>query len=219
MDLSKKLPIFASMNEAAQKQSRRTEHMTGRSMPASVVSVDGQIVTVKFEVKSDFTLPQLQVPIFGSEYIRLPIQVGCKGIVVPSDYYIGAMSGMGAGTASLNKQGNLSNLVFLPIGNKSWSKHDGDTLTLYGVSGVEITDKDGGKSLISIKEDGITMTNGSSTASVTSDSATVSHGSNSVKADSSGVSVTGTLTINGMLFTAHTHTNGNQGAPTGGVIA
>lgn len=219
MDQSRKLPIFSNLVATAQQQAQRNEHMTGRCMPASVVSVDGRIVTVNFEVKSDFNLMQLEVPLFGSEYIRTPIQKGCMGFVISSDYYMGGISGLGAGVATLAKQGNLSNLVFFPVGNAGWDNADPDTLTLYGVSGVEIMDKQGGKSLISIKEDGITMTNGSSTASITSDSATVSYGDNSVKADNSGVSITGTLTINGMAFTAHTHTNGNEGSPTGGVIA
>ena len=219
MDQSRKLPIFQNLVETARQQSQRTEHMSPRTMPASVVSVSGQIVTVKFEVKSEFNLPQIQVPIFGSEYIRIPVQPGCKGILIPSDYYLGGISGLGAGTATLAKQGNLSNLSFFPIGNKNWSSVDKDTLTLYGVKGVEIMDKQGGNSLISIKDDAISMTNGSSSVTVSSNGSEISHGSNSVKADSSGVTVTGTLTINGMEFTAHTHTNGNQGAPTGGVIA
>lgn len=193
--------------------------MSPRTMPASVVSVSGQIVTVKFEIQSDFNLPHIQVPIFGAEYIRLPIQEGCKGILIPSDYYIGGISGMYAGTATLSKSGNLSNLSFFPLGNKNWASVDANTLTLYGVSAVSIADKLGGNSLISIKDDAITMTNGSSSATVSSSGSEIAHGSNSVKVDSSGVDVTGTLTINGMAFTAHTHTNGNNGSPTGGVIA
>ena len=34
----------------------------------------------------------------------------------------------------------------------------------------------------------------------------------------SAVNITGTLTINGQPYLSHTHTNGNEGSPTGGVI-
>lgn len=203
MDQSRKLPIYSSLVETARKASTRAVHMDGRSMPATVVSVSGSIVTVNFELDSDFTIPQIQVPVFGAEYIRQPIQKGCKGVVIASDYYLGAMSGLGPGRAKLPKRGNLSNLVFFPIGNAGWSSVDQDTLTMYGVSGVKILDKLGGSSYVSVKEGVTTLSNGSAT----------------VKLTGSKVEITGTLVINGQQYTAHTHSNGNEGNPTGGVIA
>ena len=202
MDQSRKLPIFASLVETARKQSNRSVHMDGRSMPATVAAVSGSIVTVNFELESDYTIPQIKVPVFGAEYIRQPIQVGCKGVVIASDYYLGAMSGLGPGRATLPKRGNLSNLVFFPIGNSGWSSVDGDTLTMYGVSGVKILDKLGGSSFVEVEEGSITLSNGNST----------------VKLDGGNVEITGTLIVNGQQYTAHTHTNGNEGNPTGGVI-
>lgn len=202
MDQSRKLPIFSSLVENARKQSRQAVHMDGRSMPATVAAVSGSIVTVNFELDSDYTLPQIKVPVFGAEYIRQPIQVGCKGVVIASDYYLGAMSGLGPGRAKLPKRGNLSNLVFFPIGNSGWSAVDGDTLTMYGVSGVKISDKLGGSSYVTVEDGATTLSNGSAT----------------VKLTGSNVEITGTLVINGQQYTAHTHTNGNGGSPTGGVI-
>lgn len=202
MDQSRKLPIYSSLIETARKASTRAVHMDGRSMPATVVSVSGSIATVNFELESDFTIPQIAVPIFGAEYIRQPIQNGCKGVVFASDYYLGAMSGLGPGRATLPKRGNLSNLVFFPIGNSGWSPVDDDTLTMYGVSGVKILDKLGGSSYVEVEEGAITLSNGDA----------------SIKLDGGNVEITGTLVINGQTYTAHTHTNGNQGSPTGGVI-
>lgn len=202
MDQSRKLPIYASLVETARKTSTRAVHMDGRSMPATVVSVSGSIVTVNFELESGFTLPQIAVPVFGAEYIRQPIQKGCKGVVIASDYYLGAMSGLGPGRATLPKRGNLSNLVFFPIGNSGWSSVDSDTLTMYGVSGVKILDKLGGSSYVEVEEGAITLSNGNST----------------VKMNGGNVEITGTLIINGQQYTSHTHTNGNEGNPTGGVI-
>lgn len=202
MDQSRKLPIFSSLVETAKKQSNRAVHMDGRSMPATVVSMNGSIATINFELDSPYTLPQIQVPVFGAEYIRVPIQPGCKGVVMASDYYLGAMSGLGPGRATLPKRGNLSNLVFFPISNSGWASEDGKTLTLYGVTGVKIMDKPGGASLVSVEDGSITLSNGNSSVAITSD----------------GVAISGNLTINGQAYTQHTHTNGNGGHPTGGVI-
>lgn len=203
MDQSRKLPIFSSLAAGAKQQSDRAVQMDCRSMPATVVSMSGSIATVNFELDSGYPLPQIQVPVFGSEYIRQPLQKGCKGVVISSDYYIGGMSGLGAGKATTVKRGNLSNLVFFPIGNVSWSSYDAGLLTLYGVSGVKILDSDGGSSLVEVQKNSITLSNGNA----------------SIKISGGNVSITGTLQINGQAYLAHTHTNGNQGNPTGGVIA
>lgn len=202
MDQSRKLPTFASLSEGAKRQASRAVHMDARSMPATIVSVSGSIATVNFEIDSGYAIPQIQVPILGSEYIRSPLQKGCKGVVLSSDYYIGAMSGLGPGKASLSKRGNLSNLVFVPIGNTNFSSYDGSHLTIYGVSGVKILDKDGGSSSVLVEETSISLSNGQS----------------SIKIEGGNVEITGTLVINGEDYLSHMHTNGNGGSPTGGVV-
>ena len=202
MDNSRKLPIFSSIGQAARQQAVRSDNLAGKAMPASVASVNGAAVTVNFEVQTGYPLPKISVPILGSEYIRLPIQPGCKGMVISSDYYLGAMTGLGTGAADMKRRGNLGNLVFVPLGSQSWASVDGDVLTMYGVSGVTITDKDGGNSSVTLTED----------------SAVLKCGDASVTCSGGKVSVSGTLVINGQEYTAHTHTNGNQGQPTGGVI-
>ncbi len=202
MDLSRKLPIAANSIKSSAKQAGISSEALGKSLPATVVSVSGSLVTVNFEVSGDFTLPQIQVPVLGSEYIRLPIQSGCKGMVISSDYYLGNMSGLGTGKATFVRNGNLTNLVFVPIGNKSWSSVDGDVLTLYGVSGVLLKNSESGDASVSITSDDVTLaTSGASVALSGSD-----------------VTITGTLSINGLAYVSHTHTNGNEGSPTGGVI-
>lgn len=203
MDQSRKLPIYSSLVAGARNAASRQNELNGRCMPASVVSVSGSIVTVQFEVNSEFTLPHMTVPIWGAEYVRLPIQPGCKGMVISSDYYLGGMSGLGPGVATIRQNGNMSNLVFLPLGNKNWSAVDGNALTLYGVDSVVITDKLGGSSSVSVTSDGVSMKSSGA----------------SVVCSGSGVAITGTLTINGQAYLSHTHTNGNDGDPTGGVIS
>lgn len=44
------------------------------------------------------------------------------------------------------------------------------------------------------------------------------NGTNTIDLNANTININGTLIINGQPYTAHTHTNGNNGAPTGGVI-
>jgi hypothetical protein len=129
----------------------------GKALPCSVVSVSGAIVTVKFEINSSFTLPEVTIPIFGAEYIRLPIQQGCKGVCFPADARLDQMSGIGTGIADLSRPGNLTALVFLPIGNKSWTASDDvNAVVIYGPNGVILRDT-GKKSTVTISQSGIAM--------------------------------------------------------------
>jgi len=136
--LARSLELFANRKVGAAMQ------LMGQSLPASVVSRTGGIVTVNFELTNvPFTLPQITVPMIGSEYVRLPIQPGCMGWVIPADAYLGGMSGLGGGTADLTKRPNLSNLVWSPIGNKNWSaSEDDNALVLYGPDGTIIRSLD-----------------------------------------------------------------------------
>ena len=83
---------------------------TGASLPCSVVSVSGQIVTVKFEVDSSpWTLPQIAIPIATWSYDWIPVQPGDMGLTVPSDVYLGGISGLGGGVLSKHE------IVFPPV--------------------------------------------------------------------------------------------------------
>lgn len=127
-------------------------------MPCSVVSVAGSIVTVKFEITSPFTLPNVAVPLFGPEYIRYPIQPGCAGVVFPADARLGGVSGLGIGIADLSTPANLSALVFFPIGNAGWTpSEDPNALLLYGPDGVIIRDKSSHTKIV-LTPTGVTIT-------------------------------------------------------------
>lgn len=149
LDLSQKVPMARSLNQIAQKKAHDLIQLTGRALPASVTAVSGSIVTVKFEIQTSYTttLPKVTIPLFGPEYIRYPTQVGDKGMVIPADTFLGGMSGLGSGVASLAMPANLSALVFMPIGNKNFSATDNPNATLiYGPDGVILRKVD--KSLI-----------------------------------------------------------------------
>ena len=138
---SQKTPLARSLESFANRKVAGAIQLLGQSLPASVAAiVSSGIVTVKFELTNiPFTLPQITVPIFGSEYLRLPIQVGCKGAVMAFDAYLGGMSGLGGGTADLTRRPNLSNLAFCPLGNSAWSATDDpNAVVLYGPDGAII---------------------------------------------------------------------------------
>ncbi len=146
---AQKTPVARSLERFAAQKATAAIELTGRALPCSVVSVmSSGIVVVKFELRNvPFTLPQITVPMIGSEYIRLPIQVGCKGLVIAADAYLGGMSGLGGGTADLTPRPNLSNLAFVPLGNSAWvPTEDPNAVVIYGPDGSII--RDSAKSIV-----------------------------------------------------------------------
>lgn len=158
-DNSQKLWLGGSANRVAQRHVNDAIAQLGYALPCSVVSVAGSIVTVKFEVNaSPFTLPQITVPVFGPEYIRYPIQAGCQGVCYPASVGIGNVTGLGPAAAPrMTRPGNLSALVFFPVGNKNFSPTDDpNALVLYGPDGVIIRDA-GKKTTITLTVNGVTI--------------------------------------------------------------
>jgi hypothetical protein len=134
--------LVKSLNTNTQKRVSEAIQQLGKALPCSVTAVTGSIVTVSFDLTNiPFTLPNVECTLAGPEYIRLPVQAGCKGVVFPADAYIGGVTGLGGGTADLSLVGNLSALVFFPVGNKGWTPTDDpNSLVMYGPSGAIIRD-------------------------------------------------------------------------------
>lgn len=154
---AQKTPFVSTQSRFAEGKARDALQKTGKSLPCSVVKVSGAIITVRFEVQSGFTLPNVTVPLFGPEYIRYPIQPGDKGLVFAADAYLGGMSGLGGGVADLATRANLTSLVFFPMGNKFWSTVDPNSVTVYGPNGVVLRDT-GSNSQIILTPSGIIVT-------------------------------------------------------------
>jgi hypothetical protein len=157
---AQKLQLGKSLNQWATRTISEAIELLGKALPCSVVAVSYPIMTVKFEVNAaPFTLPQLQVPIVGAEYIRYPIQVGCKGVVQPMDVYIGNITGLGPSSApTLAMPGNLSALVFLPVGNINWSATlDPNAVDIYGPDGA-ILRNTANTSKVQVNNSGTTIT-------------------------------------------------------------
>lgn len=177
---SLKTPFAATLPTFARGQIDQASELDGMALPCHVVSVSGAIVTVAFDIQTDFTLPQAEMAILGAEYVRLPVQIGCKGLAIPADAYLGAVTGLGGSTTPFLQPGNLGALAFLPIGNKNFSTVDGNVLVMYGPNGVTLRDA-----------------NSNTTIVLTTTAATVTRGSVSLVVDNTGVTVHGNLTVTG----------------------
>ncbi|MES2048847.1 MAG: hypothetical protein V4447_10630 [Pseudomonadota bacterium] len=151
-----KIPLASSLNVFAQGKVNDAFQKAGQALPCSVVAVQGSIVTVKFEINSVFTLPNVTMPLAGAEYIRYPIQVGDKGVCFPASARLGGMSGIGGGTADLSLPGNLTALVFLPMGNTGFFEVNPQAVVIYGPDGVVLMDT-GNQSNITLTPAGIAM--------------------------------------------------------------
>jgi hypothetical protein len=133
------------INKFAEQKALSAIQVTGKALPCHVVAVSGSIVTVRFDINSVFTLPDVTCPMSGPEYIRYPIQPGDQGVVLAIDYYLGGISGIGGGVATLTPQANLSALVFVPVSNtgantaKNWPPVENpNAVVIYGPDGVII---------------------------------------------------------------------------------
>ena len=135
---AQKFPLQISLGNIAKKGANDAISLLGMSLPASVVSVSGAFVTVKFEILSDYSLPQITVPVLGSLYVREPLQAGDKGVLIPCDANIAGITGQDGSTADMTAPANLSGLMFMPIGNMNWASVDPSMLVLTGLSDLMV---------------------------------------------------------------------------------
>jgi hypothetical protein len=151
-----KTPIGSSLARIAQQVVATAIQQLGKALPCSVVSVAGQIVTVKFEVNAaGQTLPSVTIPILTSVYDWIPVQPGDTGMTVPADAYLGGISGLGGGVASLTPRANLSALGFVPCARAAWSVPNADQRLVQGPQGAVLRDI-GNTAAINIEPSNIT---------------------------------------------------------------
>ena len=141
-------PFLKALNNTIQTANEDQAAIAGRSLPCHVVAVNGQIVTVQFDMLPDGTqYPQTTLPIATFEYIRYPIQKGDKGVTVAADVSLRGVSGLGTGIASRALTLSLVPLFFVPLSNAGWSKEDPDKIVLYGPGGAILKTEDGASSV------------------------------------------------------------------------
>jgi hypothetical protein len=149
-----------ALNNLAYARALNVASALGKALPCSVVKVADRNVTVKFEMETDQPLSEVTIPVAYSEYVRLPIQPGDKGLAIPGDVSIGDISGLGGSISNFNPIGNLQALVFHPISRQAFQSEAGDYVTLYGPTGVLAKTKDG-KNFVKVNGDGVRIQKGS----------------------------------------------------------
>ncbi|TGC25822.1 phage baseplate protein [Escherichia sp. E1130] len=141
-------PFLKALNNAIHTANEDRTAISGRSLPCHVVAVDGQIVTVQFDMLPDGTqYPQTTLPVATFEYIRYPIQEGDKGVTVAADVSLRGVSGLGTGIASRSLTLSLVPLFFVPLSNVGWTKEDPNKIVLYGPDGAILKTADGVSSI------------------------------------------------------------------------
>lgn len=156
---SQKLPLARALNQIAHKRALDVISRLGQALPCSVTAVSGSIVTVSCQVSGPYTIPQLTVPKAESQWMRTPTQIGDDGILVPTDSLLNAVSGQGGSAPNITSLiANLSALVFMPVGSKSFSAPDDpNAVLLYGPNGAIIRDASSASKIV-LTPSGITAT-------------------------------------------------------------
>lgn len=163
---SERLPLQESLNRLAINRALEAMGTQGASLPCRVVAVQGSIVTVAFEVQSGFAIPNITIPKLESAWIRSPTQVGDLGMTVPCDVYLGGISGLGGGTATLQRRNNLATLAWLPVASTGFSAVNTSQAFVSGPSGAVVQTQDGTVSMV-VSESGVAITVGGKTWSFT----------------------------------------------------
>lgn len=195
-DNSAKLWFQKNANQLAINRAQQAIENTGRALPCRVTKVTGAIVTVAFEVNSaPLTLPPITIPKAESPWIRMPTQVGDKGVTMPADVYLGGVSGLGGGVASMARPGNLTALVFVPISNSGSPPIDQNAAQVQGPNGAIIQTTDGVPSSVVTNQAGTTITFGEVSLVVNASGVTVTVAGETFALGASGVNSTLPLVV------------------------
>jgi hypothetical protein len=240
--IEQKIPFTQSLNLFSDKRIADAFQAYGQQFPCVVKAIEGSIVTVKFQMKPNdiITLPLVKMPVFGPEYIRYPIKVGDLGYAMSASVSLRNITGLGVGLAEYSNAGNLTSLVFMPVGNTKWSVVDPKAVTIYGENGVVLEDTKKqsvltllpnsitvsgkqtvtlvvGNTTIIINDNSVTTTTGATTIVVNNAGMTATNGSSIVNMTSASINLTSPLiTLNGAIalngpFVQHTNPLGTSG--------
>jgi hypothetical protein len=159
-----KLWFQDNLNQVAVTRAGQAIKSLGQALPCRVTNVVGKIVTVEFQMDtSPWTLQPITIPKAESPWLTEPTQEGDTGVTMPADVYLGGISGLGGGTADFRKRGNLTALVFVPVGNKSFSPIDPNAAQLQGPNGTILRTTTGTTSSVVTNSTGTTITFGTTT--------------------------------------------------------
>jgi hypothetical protein len=194
-------PLGDSFSRIGREAAATALQQSAKALPCTVVSVNGQFVTVKFETNAGpFTLPNITIPINTSQYDWLPIQAGDPGYTQPADIALAHISGVSDSLPNLVQSGNLTGLAFQPIAKKQYTAANSNQRVVQGPAGVLLQDM-GANTTLNLTPSTIAL---SATSSVTvsgGTTITVQVGGISIVINASGVAITGNLTVSGNINT------------------
>lgn len=203
---SQRSPFAQYINKFTERKISGALVSAGYSLPCSVTAVMGSLVTVSFQIQTpgrSTTFTTVTMPVEGSEYARVPIQVGCQGWVKSATARLGGVTGQGAGTATLAKPTNLGALVFAPLGSSNFTPAtDPNKYEIYGPEGFIARSQNGNVKIVGT-ETSLVLTVGSISMTITS---------SGIDLGNANLTTTGTITSNGIPLAIHLHT----GVQTGG---
>lgn len=214
MSINTKKPLNLSLPRAMRERIQDGKQVSGQEWPCTVVHVDGAIVTVAFEVESEFTLPQVTCPIAESFYVRLPVQEGDQGMVMAASTRLGGVTGLGAGLAPLSEPSNLGGLVFVPLGNKGWATIDPNAVVINAPNGAKLRTFDGA-SIVTIDTGQVKIQQGDVTVEITGGVVTVT--ADHVVVNAADSTFNGNLIVNGNATVSGNASIGGDAAVTGAV--
>lgn len=165
-DNAERLWLQDSLNQIAISHAAMAIGRLGKALPCRVTAVNGSIVTVAFEVTSSYTLPPITIPKAEGQWIRSPTQVGDLGLTQPSDVYLGGVSGLGGGSATMAQRANLSALVWVPVAGVAFPGVNINAAYVAGPEGAVVQTQNG-VSVINVGTSGITITNTNGTIVLT----------------------------------------------------
>ena len=220
MSIGQKKAFNVSLSELLQQRIASAADQAGQAWPCHVVSVEAGIVTVAFDVDPGIlTLPTVSMPVAESIYVRLPVQVGDKGLAISASVSIGALSGLGAeAPPTLTNPGNLAAMVFVPVASFAWPATGfGDAVVVQGPDGVVLRRLDDSARVIIGDGGNITVvTTGNVSVEAGGDVDVTATGTCTVTAAT--INLNGTLVINGTPYLAHVHTLVQTGTDDSGPV-
>lgn len=210
-----KNPLANSLHSFVDSKIETANQLSGRSWPCSITAVGNGSVTVSFQVAGDgLTLPSVTMPVAQSNWIRHPVQVGDTGLAIPSDVYLGGVSGLGGGTANFTQQSNLSNLTFHPIANvNQTASPNANAALVQGPQGVVLQDS-GNHNSLTLSPSSTVFTVGGTTLTFNASGLTLSVGGNTITMNASGITLSSGDVVAGTV-TLVTHLHGGVQTGTG----
>lgn len=144
MSSGQKYSFNVALSEMIQQKTADINALAGRLLPAHVVAVSGQLVTVHFDILPEpgVVYPDVTIPIATFEYLRWPVQVGDKGVTLCADVSLALQTGQGINLPSRAAPPSLTALYFLPLASTQFSEVDPNKITLYGPDGAVLRTQD-----------------------------------------------------------------------------